>query len=241
MVGANAATQFAIQAWMSYRFAKDVWVIPRPLCVAIIVALDLFAVTFMVFTYLLRRAGWISQAYVWAIFAGAVGAQLFAAELYGAKEEWTGPVRLFSALPALFLAASLHGLIIWRNHSAESAPKPATEHGAPPGPRPQRTPELAKVAAPVSVDRPAQPKPQVKPVAPALRPGAVNHSAEADRVIANKATAKQVADELGVSPRAVQLWVKARRKQLDSAPPKAFPQVNGHAFHVEGPSEVEVN
>jgi hypothetical protein len=98
-VAANSLTQFAIQAWMSYRFAKDVWAIPRPLCVSIIVALDLFAVMFMVFTYLLREARWFTKAYVWLVFAVGVGAQLFAAELYGAKEEWAPPVRVFAALP----------------------------------------------------------------------------------------------------------------------------------------------
>lgn len=128
-VTANALTQFAIQAYMSYRFAKDVWEIPRLLCGGVIVALDLFAVMFMVFTYLLRQARWWTQLYVWAVFAAGVGAQLFAAELYGAHMKWSGPVRIFAALPALFLAASLHGLIIWRNHATSSTkltpPSPA--------------------------------------------------------------------------------------------------------------------
>jgi predicted GIY-YIG superfamily endonuclease len=127
---ANALTQFAIQAYMSYRFARDVWTIPQPLCVAVIVALDLFAVMFMVFTYLLRSARWYTQIYVWLVFAAGIGAQLFAAELYGAHENWALPVRWFAALPALFLAASLHGLIIWRNHSAEPEEPTAPKIGA---------------------------------------------------------------------------------------------------------------
>lgn len=124
VVFANAATQFAIQAWMTFRFATDVWRIPEPLCVALIFALDLFAVMFMVFTYLLRDAKFRTKIYVWSVFAVGVGSQLFAAELYGDHEQWADPVRIFAGLPSLFLAASLHGLIIWRRHRAGA--KPAT-------------------------------------------------------------------------------------------------------------------
>jgi hypothetical protein len=237
LVSITAAAAFAIQAWMSYRFAKDVWDIPRPLCVAIIAMLDLFAVTFMVLTYLLRRAGFGAQIYVWVLFIGSAASQVFAAEQYGAKEVWSGPVRSFAALPAIFLAASLHGLIIWRNHSASAARRqPAV---APPAPAPAvKRPEPIAIPRPLPADPPVprivQPKPQVTATRAPVPPRAsATHSAAADRVIAEKATAKDVAAELGVSPRAVQLWVQARRKEL-----AAKPQVNGHVFV---PAEQGVN
>jgi hypothetical protein len=270
MVVANAATQFAIQAWMSYRFAKDVWSIPRPLCLAIIVALDLFAVTFMIFTYLLRTASALSRLYVWAIFALGVGAQLFAAELYGSHEHWDLPVRMFAGLPALFLAASLHGLIIWRNH----ANPPVRE------PRPVRVPTSTVPRSAIEnwgkapkTERP--PRPTVAPATPPVSSGAgaphrtrrgaqatgrtEQREAAAKRVVDGEA-AKDVAAELRVSRRSVELWVKAYREQLPSSPslngvrkaagmpeldPGVFTQsdldsINSYGFeqHTDGPAEV---
>jgi hypothetical protein len=117
LVSLCALTQFAIQAWLSYSFARDVWRIPGALCVAVIVALDLFVTVFMVLTYLLRTAHWRVRAYAWSVLTGGIGAQLFAAELFAQHEVWALPVRTFAALPALFLAASLHGLIKYRQHT----------------------------------------------------------------------------------------------------------------------------
>jgi len=217
MVAANAATQFAIQAWMSYRFAKDVWAIPRPLCVSIIVALDLFAVTFMVFTYLLRTASAKARAYVWLVFAVGVSAQLFAAELYGAHEQWKLPVRVFAGLPALFLAASLHGLIIWRNHASKGTNQPAPI--APP------IADRTQGPAPVS----AKPRPGAKPKTSDKR------DAFARRVVEQGERPADLAPQAGVSKRAIELWVQDYRKRLPA------PQVNGHEFHADGPAEVAVN
>lgn len=248
LVGASAAAAFAIQAWMSYRFAKDVWDIPRPLCVSIIAMLDLFAVTFMVLTYLMRRAGWATQIYVWVVFAMAAGGQVYAAELYGAKEEWKLAIRLFSALPAIFLAAALHGLILWRNRVTTSAPVSVPEKAVTSGNVRKVAPVSAPVAqpnVPIGRPKPSAPKPAAKPrpAAPAapVTDKVVSHRAAADRVITGLATAKDVAEELSVTPRAVQLWVKARRKEIEAGKARTFPQVNGHAFHADGPSEVEVN
>jgi len=229
-VAANAVTQFAIQAYMSYRFAKDVWDIPQVLCVGVICALDLFAVMFMVFTYLLRTAKWQTQIYVWFVFAAGVGAQLFAAELYGAHEHWEPPVRVFAALPALFLAASLHGLIIWRNHSAASAP--TVEHSekqpsAPSDIKQEREPE----AAPVKQGRPAK----RSTVASFGRPGNPNREQAVSRVLAGEDTGA-VATDLGVTRRAVQIWVQKAQED-----PPVIPQVNGHEFHADGPTEVAIN
>lgn len=234
MVVANAATQFAIQAWMSYRFAKDVWAIPRPLCIAIIVALDLFAVTFMVFTYLMRNARWFSQAYVWAIFAAGVGAQLFAAELYGSHEHWKTPVRIFAALPALFLASSLHGLIIWRNHAGESTPEStpalvttsARTVPAADGPNPAITPPPAS--------RPTRTVKATPRRTPA-RKGGDQREEFARRVVEQGERPADLAAEAGRSKRAIELWVKDYREKHSS------PQVNGHEFHADGPAEAQVN
>lgn len=128
-VSANSATQFAIQAWMSYGFAREVWRIPLPLCVAVIVALDLFVTLFMILTYLLRSARLRTKTFVWSVLVGGIGSQLFAAEQFAAHEGWPGAVELFAALPALFLAASLHGLIIWRSHVSMPTAAAETEDG----------------------------------------------------------------------------------------------------------------
>lgn len=255
MVVANAATQFAIQAWMSYRFAKDVWSIPRPLCVAIIVALDLFAVTFMVFTYMLRRAHWLSQAYVWCIFAAGVGAQLFAAEQYGAHAAWTGPVRVFAALPALFLAASLHGLIIWRNHANVVAPaktEPPAEtvrtgpacHVATPderdagrAPITERPPRPTAPPAVPPVSSGAATKPDRRPGRKVSAGGTVSRTAAAKRVVDGE-SAKDVAAELGVTLRSVQGWVKDYREHPPPMGPPGLPMPGASIFVQSDPEPV---
>lgn len=257
-VAANSLTQFAIQAFMSYRFARDVWVIPQALCVAVIAALDLFAVMFMVFTYLLRAAKWWTQLYVWFVFAAGVGAQLFAAELYGAHEGWSEPVRVFAALPALFLAASLHGLIIWRNHSALSveptAPKAvAVERAAIKAERPQfnrqHNPDLpkrrAENAAPplaTSVRRTERKARAVESGTTGPMPVSRKSNPSRDdavrRVNAGEAT-DVVATDLGVTRRAVQIWVqKAQEVQVGES---VAPQVNGHEFTPGAATEARVN
>jgi hypothetical protein len=118
LVAMCALTQFAIQAWLSYSFAAHVWRIPGPLCVAVIAALDLFVTVFMFLTYLLRSAPLPVRAYAWFVLGCGIGAQLYAAELFAQHEAWAMPVRAFAGLPALFLAASLHGLIKYRQHAS---------------------------------------------------------------------------------------------------------------------------
>jgi hypothetical protein len=130
-VFANAVTQFALQAWMTFRFATDVWGLPETLCVSLIFGLDLFAVVFMIFTFLMRTAKWSTRAYFWLIFAAGIGAQVFAAELYGEHANWAVELRVFAALPALFLAASLHGLILWRRHRSATAPSAPVQQSHP--------------------------------------------------------------------------------------------------------------
>lgn len=246
VVFANAATQFAIQAWLTYRFAADVWDIPQPLCVSLIVALDLFAVMFMVFTYLLREANSGTKLYVWAIFAAGVGAQVLAAELYGDHQRWEFEVRIFASLPALFLAASLHGLIIWRRHRGDV--KPTTKHAHPEPGMParegtgaERAPRAARPIQPerapdsVIVSPPAQPKRSRR----GGRQGGPSDEAKADAVqsvIARSETTTQVATRLGVSKRAVEIWVQHARANRPMEPSRVAEvlemqsrgQVNGH-------------
>jgi hypothetical protein len=266
VVFANAATQFAIQAWMTFRFATDVWRIPEPLCVALIFALDLFAVMFMVFTYLLRDVRLRTKFYVWSVFAVGVGAQLFAAELYGAHQSWELPVRIFAGLPSLFLAASLHGLIIWRRHRAGTKPAEPRLHPdfircplcggdaisrdvlrahmarRHPAPGPVQTRSIKTIEA--------QSTAPVKPVPPLVSSGAAprkrggrrngpSDQAKQDAiysVLARSETAAQAASRLGVSKRAVELWVQHARaagagQQFSDALTTMLPtspQVNGH-------------
>lgn len=187
----NAATQFALQAWMSYGFASEVWKLPQPLSIAVIFALDVFAVLFMLLTYLMRFDRWQGRkGFVWAVFVIAVGAQLFAAELFGAHEGWPAPVRWFAAMPAVFLALSLEGLNLWRTRTH------APEH-------------VDQGAVPVRRDpRPitAQSTPPPKPVPPRI------HRASP------RADTKALAEELGVSRRRAQQIARAR---ADETAPRA--------------------
>jgi hypothetical protein len=112
LIGANALTQFAIQAWMAYGFADKVWKLRHPLPWGAPVALDVFAVTMMVLTYHLRNAHWRTRAYAWFWLGVAIAAQVGASEGFADHERWSVWGRVASIFPAVFLAASLHALII---------------------------------------------------------------------------------------------------------------------------------
>ena len=224
ILGANALTAFLIQAWMTYGFAAKVWVLPVSLCFALIVALDLFAVMYMVLTYLLRGTGW-PRAVATAVFLFAVGAQVFAAEQFGEHEGWSVEVRWFAALPAVFLALSQEGVILWRSHRND-LPKRTTDKPAPSDkPKPVPQPKAEPVAR---KERPETGKTQAKP--PASRPAVPRKEDRKEdrkdgppdpvaRVLAGE-TPATVAKDLGVSPRAVQIRVKKWKDEHGEAQPE---------------------
>jgi hypothetical protein len=227
-VAANALVQFAIQAWLAYGFAEEVWHLANPLPFATPVALDLFVVNLMVVAFVLRSARRRTRLYIWAVLAAGIGAQVGASEGYALHENWGMWGRVASVFPALFLAGSLHTMIVAWQHTEIS---PVEASSASEKPAASAKTELTAKAAPAPVSRPkrgALPKPQV--TAPRARS---SHADAADRLIAEQATAKDIARELNVTPRAVQLWAKARRAEL-----AANPQVNGHVFV---PTEQGVN
>jgi hypothetical protein len=123
---ANAATQFAIQAWLAYGFAKEVWRLVSPLPYFVPVALDVFAINLMAAAYQLRAAKFRQRAYVWILLGFVIGAQIGASEGFADHEDWNHWGRVASVVPAIFLAGSLHVLIMVarkRDHAA------ATEAG----------------------------------------------------------------------------------------------------------------
>lgn len=231
---AVAVTNFTIQAYMTYGFAGEVWKLPASLCIALIVALDVFAVMFMVLTYLLRGTGTPRFA-VTVVFLFAIAAQVFAAEQYGEHEDWTTPVRWFSALPAVFLALAQEGVIMWRTHRTDRAQPEPTETPTVKAKREVTTPEQRAAGAapvrerPVPSDRTPAPPPassgkqprgrrgrQADPAARAL------HDSVAGDVLAGRMKLDRAATEQGVSTRSVQNWMADYRKRHPD-PPK----VNG--------------
>lgn len=123
--GANALTQFAIQAWLAYGFAAHVWDLAQPLPYAAPVALDLFAIFLMGAAYVLRNAPLRQRAYVWVLLALVIGAQMAASEGFADHEKWNAWGRAASLFPAVFLAGSLHVLIMIarkRDHGPSDAP-----------------------------------------------------------------------------------------------------------------------
>jgi hypothetical protein len=116
LFAANAATQFAIQAWLAYGFAAEVWELHQPLPWFAPVALDIFAINLMALTYMLRNAPLRQRIYAWFWLAVVIGAQVGASEGYADHEQWNNWGRAASLFPALFLAASLHALIIVARH-----------------------------------------------------------------------------------------------------------------------------
>jgi len=235
-LAANALTAFALQAWMTFGFAAKVWVIPAPLCVALIVALDVFAIMFMILTYLLRGSGW-PRFVATCVFVFAIAAQVFAAEQYGNAENWTTPVRWFSALPAVFLAASQEGVILWRTHRTDRADK---EQPAPAEREPARTLPSAKPrevnAAPI-IDRPARADkpPASPPVSSGKTPkpprirgrrGRGVDPAEQERrdliaaSVLGGVEKKTAASSAGVSVRSVEFWIASYRERHPEPAPQ---------------------
>jgi hypothetical protein len=227
VLAANATTAFAMQAWMTFNFAKEVWEIPPVLCVALVVALDLFAVMFMLLTYLLRGTGF-PRFVATLVFLFAIGSQVAAAEMYGEHEDWATEIRVFASLPALILALSQEGVILWRTHRADVARRRPEKQD-------KRTPAPTDGEAPVRLPRPDRPTkpPATPPVASGAgaQKGRMNRRAGrqvdpamqakrdeyARRVIAGERAAA-VAKEAGVSERSIQNWVASYRERFPDQP-----------------------
>jgi hypothetical protein len=115
LFAANAVAQFAIQAVLAYGFGAKVWGLKKLwewLPLAVPVALDIFAITLMVFAYQLRGADLRQRVYVWVWLGVAIACQVGAAEGFADHEDWGMWGRGASLFPSIFLAASLHALII---------------------------------------------------------------------------------------------------------------------------------
>jgi hypothetical protein len=122
LFGANAVTQFAIQAWLAYEFADEVWKLEGPLPWFVPIALDAFAITLMAATFILRNAPMRQRGYAWFWLGIAILAQVGAAEALAHHRDWGDAARLASVFPAVFLAASLHALIIVARRTPEISP-----------------------------------------------------------------------------------------------------------------------
>lgn len=227
VLAANAGTAFTIQAWMTFGFAKEVWKLPEPLCVALIVALDLFAVMFMILSYLLRGTGW-PRFVVTAIFVFAIVVQVFAAEMFGVHEGWTMKVRWFAAIPAIFLALAQEGAILWRTHRGDLAARLAARMTSPSARTEKKTEarpvrEVATPAQSAAGRSPVTERPARKDIPLAVPPTSggkrsaghsdqQKHDEYAKRAIDGEPL-KTVAAAAGVSTRSVQNWMADYRKR----------------------------
>jgi hypothetical protein len=143
LVALSACAAFAIQAWFAYGFARYVWQLPQTLSLAVPVANDLYIVTLMVVSYLLRSADSRVRRYVWCVLGLGIGAQIGAAWSF---ENWrsTGAhsgVSFAALIPAALLAAALHSLIIAARHmpsdeQGHETGQPHTEPQEPPAQTP---------------------------------------------------------------------------------------------------------
>lgn len=238
VVSLIAAFAYGISAWQVYGFAQHVWGLPFELRFAAAVIADLLSLAGLFATYLLRTAKGSVRAYAWVVFLLMTGLSIAAAESFAhwrtltpveqiiATHQGGLPAQVASGAVVVSLALAVHLLIIVRRH----APLPAESVTLVPQEKPQVKAEAVAPSAHVAPLAPPKQIARPKPAAPAP---ISNHAAAADRVIAGKVASAEIAAELGVSPRAVQLWVKARRAEL-----AAKPQVNGHVFV---PTEQGVN
>jgi len=222
-VAASAFAAFAIQAWFAYGFARQVLKLPVALSFAVPVANDLYIVTLMVISYLLRFAHLRVRAYVWSVLGLGIATQIGAAwsfERWRATGEHTG-VSVAALVPAALLAAAMHSLIIAARHIDESDDQgyrpvrpdrgwrdAAIEaHGRHVASAEEQAAGRAPVTAPPSrPDRAAQ-APPISSGRGASRPANLVRELAVKRRLAGEPAAL-IAAELGVTPRAVQGWVK---------------------------------
>lgn len=240
---ATAATAFAIQAWMTFGFGDEVWKIPGPLAVALIVALDLFAIMFMVLSYLLRGTGW-PRFVASSVFVFAIGAQVAAAEMFGEHKKWSTEIRIFAALPAVLLALSQEGVILWRTHRSDPGRQERKEQreqktgqNTPP-PRTPKTQPVTGIEQAPKVQRPPWPAtpPNPPPVSSGKTPATAGrgrrtdpaeqarrdaYAAEVIRLGADKQAKEKIAQQAGVSTRAVEMWVASHRERYPDGQPAA--------------------
>lgn len=240
VLSATAATAFAIQAWMTFGFGDEVWGLPTELSIALIVALDLFAIMFMVLTYLLRGTGWPRGAAT-SVFIFAIGAQVAAAEMFGAHRNWSAEVRWFSAIPAAFLALSQEGVILYRTHRGRTGSKDTdrrptgagadgrkAEKAKPVSPD-RVTSTKAEMAADAAPVRQRPPRPATPPAAPPPSSGKGRSRTPDPAVVArqDKAAAEvihggrkleDVARDQRVSTRTVQNWMASFRERGGGKP-----------------------
>jgi len=148
---------------MSYGTGRYVWRMPPELAVALVATFDVFATLCMFITYLLRGEGkWRFVASLAFMFA--LGAQLAAAEIFGAYKHWPFEIRLMSVLPSLFLAVSLELVVIWRLRRGVAADQVETD------PRPSwwaRRRAARALAEAMEVDRKAE---RARPILVTIKP-----------------------------------------------------------------------
>jgi hypothetical protein len=122
----SSAGWFAFVFWASLGFAAKVWRLPPDLAWVLPVALDLFAIGMMLATYLLREANPRVRVYIWSWMFAAMAAQVAVFELYATHLGWPIEARVASVFPPVFLAGSVHAVIIVRRHAGRApTPRPA--------------------------------------------------------------------------------------------------------------------
>lgn len=177
---ANAATQFAIQAWFAWRFAAEVWGLPDALSLGVPLALDIYVINLMVTAYLLRSSRLRTRAYVWIALALGIAAQLGAAEAFASHESWGFAARAASLVPAAFLALSLHTLIIVAQHADRAGDHQRRSTWA----ERRRARALVKALRASGPADPVIPPPVIRPYlqVPALTPGVFTQAAAQEEV-----------------------------------------------------------
>ena len=204
----SAAASFALTAWGAYGFGAHVWQLPRPLALLLPIAVDLCTIGTICAAYALRTAPWWTRGYVWLVMGFCVGASVATNEAYVMHLDLGDAARVAALFPPLFLALQVHLLIIVRRwvDTKPVALEPRGEER-----RPARTSEVRVAGGPSSRGGP----PPRASVAAAVsrrigRPPHPQAPAAVAAVLAGQSTA-EVAQQLGLSRRSLQDWVRKAR------------------------------
>jgi hypothetical protein len=259
VVSLIAAFAYGISAWQVYGFAAHVWGLPEPLRIASAVIADLLSLAGLFATYLLRSAAKRVRAYAWFVFLLMTALSIAAAESFAhwrtldeaaqiiATHRGGFAAQVASGAVVVSLTLAVHLLIVVRRHvSPEDASPPEVKTPAP-------TKSTRHVVTPAEQDAGRAPVTE-RPARPAVAPGSISrrvkaqvsarsggqdHMVAAQRVVDDGERTKDVAAELGVTPRSVQNWVKELTELRSTV--SAKPQVNGHEFTPGAATEAQVN
>jgi hypothetical protein len=243
VVALVAVFAYAISAWQVFGFARYVWALPIPLCVAAAIIADLLSLAGLFATYLLRSAERKVRSYAWFVFLAMTALSIAAAESFAhwrtldaaakvlATKQGGAASQAASGAVVVALALAVHLLIVVRRHVPSDAPELSFRSR---GVRNESSQPVDESSQPAFAAKVASTPAKVRPQRSTGGRGKLTseeRDAIARRVVDGGEDGTKVARELGHAPRNVQNWAAdlRKRREASQAPTPAPVPINGRA------------